>query len=161
MIPVKSTPEILLWKHLNESVDEKWKGWAYEMIKAGFDTEHLIELAGIIRPYNQFELQSLTTKVLDELGLEYANRGKVFDNYIGFIVNGTLEDKRDLMESLRILKELYLRLDDKRLQDFAMLYWAKADLEYDDVQHYWPEGDKSTMDKIILDYFTNWKNNRR
>ncbi len=75
MKPVESTYEIVAWKHLNNSVDEKWSNWAVEMLMGDYETEHLIELAKIEKPYNQFELQELTDKVFLELNLEYKNKG--------------------------------------------------------------------------------------
>jgi len=44
------------------------------MISAGFETESLLMLAGEVEPFNQFEMQRLTDKVFDELGLVYDNR---------------------------------------------------------------------------------------
>jgi hypothetical protein len=154
---VGSTAEILLAKHFNKSVGEKLKDWAYEMINAGFDSEHLIELAGIEKPYNQFELESLTTKVFDELQLDYSNREKIINDFVNYICEQVLEKEGDLLKSLRTLKELYLDMDCNDLQEFALLYWAKEDLNYGEAQHYWPEGDRTTIDKIILDYFKAWK----
>ncbi len=49
--------EILAWKVFDISVDEKWAGWAVEMMQAGFETESLPMLD---KPYNQFELKELT-----------------------------------------------------------------------------------------------------
>jgi hypothetical protein len=71
MKPIESTCEILAWKHFNLAVDEKWIQWAVEMLIEGFETEHLIELAGILKPYNQHELRHLTDKVFEELNLDY------------------------------------------------------------------------------------------
>ena len=69
MKPVPSTSEILVFRMLDRNIDKRWIDWAYEMICAGFETENLIELAGEIEPYNQFELQRLTDKIFKELGL--------------------------------------------------------------------------------------------
>ena len=49
MKPVEFTYEIIAWKHLNQSVDEKWSAWAVDMMLIGYKTEHLVELAGIDR----------------------------------------------------------------------------------------------------------------
>ena len=74
MKPVDSTAEILIWKHFNKSVDEKWSFWAVDMMMAGFDTEHIVELAGISKPYNQFELGALTDRVFNELRIDFSDQ---------------------------------------------------------------------------------------
>ncbi len=93
MKPVKSTTEILALKALNRDINKTWVDWAVEMLMTGFDTENLSILAGEFEPYNQFQLQKLTTKVLDELRLDYSDKDQTIKNYAC-----------RLMESLTILK---------------------------------------------------------
>ena len=45
-----------------------------EMMQAGYEAISLYELAGISKPYNQFELQELTERVLKDLKLDYSNK---------------------------------------------------------------------------------------
>ncbi len=97
MKPVKATAEILAFKALNRDIDKAWVDWAVDMLMAGFDTENLAILAGEFEPYNQFQLQNLTTKVLDELRLDYSDKDQTIKNYAC-----------RLMESLTILKCLTL-----------------------------------------------------
>ena len=68
MTYTKSTYEILAWRTLDRGIDDKWVDWAIEMLSSGFETEHLIILAGELKPYNQFYLKELTSKVFKELG---------------------------------------------------------------------------------------------
>ena len=72
--PVLSTYKILKEKACNADIDESWVDWAIEMMETGFEVESLYELAGISKPFNQFELQNLTNKVLEDLSLDYSNR---------------------------------------------------------------------------------------
>ena len=160
MVPIDSTAEILLWKHLNRSVDDKWRDWAYAMLLAGFDTEHLIELAGIEKPpYNQFELQDLTSKVFDELKLDYSNREKLIKDYVLYLMHEVTENKREILMALRALGKLYNKTMNNKLLDFYLLYNAKEDLNYTTYQHYWPDADRSNIDKVVLDYFETWRRN--
>ena len=155
--PVESTYEILAWKHLNLSVDEKWSQWAVEMMLAGFESEHLVELAGIEKPYNQFELGELTDKVFEELNLDYQNEEKVLMNYVTYLALGVIEEKRDILNTLRILKDLCIHLDyDRRLYDFYSLYFAKEDLNLSSEQWYWNGADRDNIDKVCLEYLKNW-----
>lgn len=157
MKPVEKTYEILAWKHLNRSVDENWSAWAAEMMSAGFETEHLIELAGISKPYNQFELSELTDKVFEELELDTIDRAKIMSNYAAYLVKQVINDERKLFRTLELLKNLCIELDyDKKLYDFYSLFFAKDDLKYSEVQWYWDGATKENIDQICIDYFDKW-----
>jgi len=157
MKPVESTYEILLWKFLNKSVDEKWSNWALEMMMVGFDTEYLVQLAGIDKPYNYFELSDLTDKVFKELKLDYTNRDKVVNNYVTYLCKEVLNSNRGLLKTLREIKDLCIALDyDNKIYGFYSLYFAKEDLNYSSVQWYWEGADKSNIDTICFDYLKKW-----
>ena len=68
---VISTYKVLMKKAFNEDIDEAWIDWAIEMIQAGYESDNLYILAGVTRPYHQFELQRLTDKVLAEMFSPY------------------------------------------------------------------------------------------
>lgn len=157
MKPVDSTYEVIAWKFLNKSVDEKWSNWAVDMMMAGFETEHLVELAGIEKPYNQFELKALTDKVFEELNLNYTNQNKVVIDYVSYLAMEVLNKNRDLLKTLREIKNLCIALDyHSKIYDFYSLYFAKEDLNYDAVQWYWNGADRGNIDKICIDYFKKW-----
>ena len=152
MQPVESTPEILLWKILDHSVDEQWVEWAVEMMVAGYETEHLVELAGISKPYNQFELKELTDRVFEELNIDLSHPDKIIQQYITFIARGVLNKDRPLLTGLRVLNKLYIELghhDD--LQGFYLLYYAKEDLMVQTQQWYWEGAYRHNIDQICHD----------
>lgn len=67
---VKSTYKVLINRILPyESVDT-WKDWALEMMDAGFETEHLIQLAGLSADVNPFQLEEIINNALKELSLD-------------------------------------------------------------------------------------------
>jgi hypothetical protein len=159
---IASTYEIIAWKYLNRSVDEKWSQWAVDMMSEGYETEYLIELAGILKPYDQLELKHLMDKVFQELNLDYSVKEKVINDYITYLGNQVLNGERDLLKSLRILEKIYIELDfDESIYDFNALCCAKEDLEYSEVQWYWEGANRSNIDQICLDYFRNWINKIR
>ena len=80
--PVLSTYKILKEKAFNSDIDESWVDWAIEMMEAGYEADSLYQLAGTLKPYNQFELQALTTLVLKDLQLDYSDKKKVLKNYV-------------------------------------------------------------------------------
>jgi hypothetical protein len=157
MEPIKSTYEIRLLKHLNRSVDEKWIRWAVDMMIAGFESEYIIELAGISIPYNQFELKSLTDKVFHDLSIDLNNREQIIKDYVCFVGQDVIDNKRDLYKTLREIKDVCVERDYLDLiHDFYLLYFAKEDLIYDVNQWYWNGANRDNIDQICIDYFKKW-----
>ncbi len=160
MKPVKSTAEILAFKALNRDVNKTWVDWAVEMLLAGFDTENLVILAGEFEPYNQFQLQHLTTKVLDELQLDYSHHEQTIKNYACYLIDKSLHGEIDNFKVLEILKNICVELGDEAyLFDFYLLYFTKDDLSYSEAQWHWDGATLENIEKIIKDYFINWKIN--
>lgn len=157
MQPIPSTAEILAYKALNRSVNETWVNWAVDMMMAGFETESLVILAGIMPFYNQFELKVLTDKVFDELNLDYSDAHKAVKNCASFLIAQCLKGEKNYYSVLGTLKNLCIELDyDKDLYDFYSLYFAKDDLLTSENQWYWIGADRSNIDGIIKEYFENW-----
>jgi hypothetical protein len=156
--PIKSTAEILAFKALNRDIDDCWITWAIDMITAGFETEHLIILAGETRPFNQFELQALTSRALHELQLDYSDLDKTIKNYVCFLIEKVFETESDVLETLSMLKDLSLELDHKDyLYDFYLLHFAKEDLNYSNHQWYWDVVDRNNIDTIIHEHLEKWR----
>ncbi|MET4084175.1 hypothetical protein ABIB40_004149 [Pedobacter sp. UYP30] len=129
MKPVESTTEILTLKALNRNINMTWVEWAIEMLTAGFDTENLAILAGESEPFNQFQLQDLTTKVLEELELNYSDREQVIKNYACYLIDKVRNKEIDTIKALEVLKDIYIELDmETYLNHFYLLYFTKTDL---------------------------------
>lgn len=71
---VVSTSRALTKKAFNEDIDEMWVDWALEKIQGGYESDNLYILVGTTRPYDQFEFQRLTDKVLADLNVDYEER---------------------------------------------------------------------------------------
>lgn len=152
--PVLSTYKILKEKACNANIDESWINWAIEMMQAGYEADSLYELAGTSPPFNQFELQSLTSQVLKDLKLDYSDKSKALNDYVYFLLKENLNMKDNYYRVLREFRDIYYEFDmDGEYQVLALLYWAKEDLLYSDVQHYWNGADRSNIDKIIKEQF--------
>lgn len=114
----------------------------------------MYQLAGISKPFNQFELQDLTDKVLKDLQLDYSDKRKAIKNYVYFLVKSNLDNTDKYYEVLKEFRDIYYELDmDSGFQDLALLYWAKDDLIYDENQHYWDGANRTNIDKIIKEQF--------
>ena len=155
--PVLSTYKILKEKACNADIDESWVDWAIEMMEAGFEIDSLYQLAGISKPFNQFELQDLTNEVLEDLKLSYSDKEKTIRNYAYFIIKSNIENASKYYEVLKEFRDIYYEFDmDSEYQDFALLFWAKDDLINGEVQWYWDGADRANIDRIIKEQFELW-----
>lgn len=158
MQPINSTYEILVSKALNRDIDSAWVTWAIDMLVAGFDTDNLKILAGENPPFNQFEMQKLTDKVLKELQLDYSDKERTVKKYAIYLIDQALAGQIDSLKVLKILEEICVELDyEKYLFDFYKLYFAKEDLLLSVDQWYWKGATRENIDQIIADYFKKWK----
>lgn len=152
--PVLSTYRILRNKALNRDIDESWVNWAQEMIGAGFESINLYELAGITRPYDQFELIKLTDAVLKDLQLDFSDPYVVVRDYVYFIIKSDINNTDNYLSVLREISDIYdeLVIGDE-YADFYSLYYAKNDLMYSENQWYWPGATRQNIDSIIRERF--------
>lgn len=154
---VLSTYKILKGKAFNENIDGTWVDWALEMMEAGFESDNLYILAGITKPFNQFELHELTRKVLEDLGFSYADKDAILKNYVYYLISSSVDHPETYYKTLLELKNLCQDLGlDSAYMDFYLLYYVKDDLRVDEVQWYWNGANRQNIDQIIKDYFRKW-----
>lgn len=154
---VISTYRILMKKAFNEDIDEAWIDWALEMIQAGYESDNLYILAGIARPYHQFELQRLTDKVLADLDLDYEDKPQMIRNYIYYIISSTKNEPSKYLSTLKDIKDICIALDmEQEYMDFYLLYFAKDDLNESEIQWYWNGADRTNIDQIIRKVFEDY-----
>ena len=157
---VKSTTRVLAFKALNRYFDKVWVDWAVEMLMAGFENDNLMILAGEFEPYNQFQLQDLTTKVFKELNLDFSDKDLLIKNYACYLIDKFFIGELDNFKVLFELKDICIELDhEKYLYGFYSLYFAKEDLFDSENQWYWEGATRENIEKIIEEYFLNWKSN--
>ncbi|MCD0489937.1 hypothetical protein LPB86_16970 [Pedobacter sp. MC2016-14] len=141
-------------KAFNEDVDETWIDWALEMIEAGYESDNLYILAGISRPYHQFELQRLTDKVLVDLNLDYEDQPQMIRNYVYYIISSTINEPSNYLSTLKEIRNICMDLDmEQEYMDFYLLYFAKDDLNESGVQWYWDGAYRTNIDLIIRNIF--------
>jgi hypothetical protein len=158
--PVLSTYKILKEKAFNSDIDDSWVDWAIEMIEAGYEADSLYELAGISKPYNQFELHELTSRVLKALQLDYSNPREALRDYVYYLIASNIDKPENYDQVLSELMDAYFKLDmPSEYEDFALLYWAREDLHYSDYQDYWVGADKTNIQRIIKEQFDRYLNN--
>ncbi|WP_256006278.1 hypothetical protein [Pedobacter deserti] len=144
-------------KASNKDIDEAWIDWALEMIHAGYESDNLYILAGISGPYNQFELQKLTDKVLVDFDLCYEDKLQVMRNYIYYLISSTKSEPSKYLSTLKEIKDICIDLDmEKEYMDFYLLYYAKDELNESEVQWYWDGADRTNIDIIIRNAFQDY-----
>ena len=91
------------------------------------------------------------------LKLDTVDRTKIITNYATYLVKQVINNERALFPTLETLKNLCIELDyEKNIYDFYLLYFAKEDLRYSDVQWYWAGADKENIDQICIEFFNKW-----
>jgi hypothetical protein len=157
MKEVISTYKVLMKKAFNEDIDECWVEWALEMMEAGYESDNLYILAGISKPYNQFELQELTDKVIADLNLLTSDKSLTIRNYIYYILSTTINEPSKYLSTLREVKDICIGLDmEKEYMDFYLLYFAKDNLNESENQWYWEGADRSNIDELIKEKFQEY-----
>lgn len=157
MQEVISTYRILMKKAFNEDIDESWIEWALEMMGVGYESDNLYILAGITKPYNQFELQELTNKVIAELKLDTNDKSLTIRNYVYYILSTTINEPNKYLSTLREVKDICIELDmESEYMDFYLLYFAKDDLNDSENQWYWDCADRNNIDAIIKEKFQEY-----
>lgn len=137
---------------------EDWIDWALEMMMAGFESEHLIELAGISPQTNRFQLDDVINKTLKELSLDKTTNEQIINGYVYYLISEAIDQKSSTKKVLRELRDLCQFRDyDKKLFPFYLLYYAHDELETLDVQYYWEGAEKQNIDAIIFDEFQRLK----
>ena len=126
-------------------------------LEAGYESDNLYILAGFTKPYNQFELQELTDKVLADLNLTTSDKSLTIRNYVYYILSKTINEPSKYLETLKEVKDICIGLEmDKEYMDFYLLYFAKDDLNESENQWYWDGADRNNIDEIIKEKFKEY-----
>lgn len=153
----ESTYRILKAKCLNEDIDESWIDWAIEMIENGWESNYLYMLAGMTLPFNQFELQQLTSDILHEFKLDYSDKDKVIKSYICLLVKNAVTDIDTCFRVLEEARAIYMTLNmESEYKDFYLLFWAYDDLRYSEQQYYWAGANRENIQSVVIEYFQKW-----
>lgn len=161
---VPMTAEILLYKQQNLNINTQWISWSIEMLKAGYETENLIILAGEDLHCNPFEFTALIDRIFEELHLEKISPHRIFIIYSIHIIKQALQspDKESISEALFKLEKLCIENDyNSTLYEFYLLSNAIGELEAFDSQWYWNDTSltKENWCEYALNYLEQWINN--
>lgn len=159
MHQVRSTYKIIINRIQQRLAPEDCKDWALEMMEAGFETPHLIILAGLSSGISYFECEDVFRKAIKELSLDSMSDEEVVRGYVCYLIDQALSSKMSRSAVLSILRNLYLERDsDKELFDFSCLFYAQQELEVLGEQYYWEGANKENINSIIDNEFIKWRN---
>lgn len=81
-----------------------------EMMEAGYESKNLYILAGVTKPFNQFELQDLTSKVFQDLYLNYSDKEAMLKNYVYYLISNSIDNPKNYFKILQELRDICLDL---------------------------------------------------
>ena len=145
-----TTAQILADKALNQPCGTTCVDWAISMLEEGRDGDYLTRLAGMLPPYNHFELADLRDRTLREQGIPDLDRSAAVHAFAAERLRLALAGDVELITALEAVKDLCIAQDYvKELYDFYLLYWAYRDLCGSDVQWYWHGATRANIDSLI------------
>lgn len=149
------TEEILALRRTGLAADARFVEWAIEMLIQGQDSSGLRVLAGETAPFGHFEMQPLVDRAFRELGLTVPSSVEDALSVLArrlaqLVIDGDVERG----SALRELRDYYNEFEYPGvLRDFYLLSYALEDLQTEAMQWYWPNADRSNIDKLIDERF--------
>lgn len=152
------TEEVVALRGLGRSIDERWVGWAVDMLVAGHDTPSLRLLAGATAPFNQFEMAALVDRTLEELGVPgYRSREDAGIALAVVRARQVLDGTAPVAGALAELSRLCVEPDyASGLYGFYLLHYARDDLQGHREQYYWPGATRRTIDAVVRELCEVW-----
>jgi len=147
---VISTAAIRTARALGRVDGEQCASWATSMLERGVDTPHLRKLAGVLPPFNPFELAAIRDRALEEIGCDSDDEPSVSEFSAELLRDG-LDGSLELTDAVRQVGELCFTQDQHRahLFDFYLLAHAHDDLAVMEVSGYWPDAMRENIGAIM------------
>jgi hypothetical protein len=138
--------QIVAEKFLNRDCGQTCVDWAMGLVEAGCESVNVAILAGMIPPYNHFEMAARRDLALTELGVVMNSRDAAVRAWVAEQLRRAGDDETQQREVVRALSDLCVA-DDYRtdLFDFYLLECAFDDLAEHCYPGHWPG---ATLDNI-------------
>lgn len=147
---VVTTVRILAEKALQRQCGQECIDWAIGLLEKGRDGDNVERLAGMLPPFNHFQLAALRDQTLREQGKQDVDVSIAIREFAAEHLSRALSGDLDLIEAIDAVKNLCVTHDyDKSLHDFYLLYWAYSDLSDGPCQWYWPDATRDNIDSLI------------
>lgn len=151
------TYKIVAYSAFPDYDQDEFVDWALEMVFSGYESPHLLMLAGFVKPANYFQSTDYVRKALSELGLTPKTGLEAVMSYSSYYIKKIARSEQ-VEENLYVVYKLSQSTQyDKIIYDFALLYWAWEDLNCEDeLQNYWSGANRSNIHSIITETARNW-----
>lgn len=132
--------------------------WAIEMLELGYETPHLLMLAGCNKSESYFDIKPYVEASVKELGLEMKPGEEGVISYAYYLIK-TISLNRNVRQNLG---ELYRFCQQREYEDvvydFYLLWWAWDQIDYDDTNanHYWEGVTGKTIEKTVVKVANDW-----
>ena len=147
-----TTARVLADKALQDVSPQACVDWAVGMLVAGYDGQNLAMLAGMLPPFNYFEITSLRDRALAEVNAPDLSTTDAVLVYAAERLRLALDGNADMAETLRAVKDLCVAHDyHPDLYEFYLLFFAQDDLRGSTLQWYWDGATQANIDSIIRD----------
>ncbi len=147
-----STARILVDRALNCTCGQECVDWATAMLAGGASGTALATLAGMIPPFNHFELADLRDRALRELGIAELDKPTAAHLYAAECLRAGLDGHTDLVKSFRIVADLCVALNyDRDLNDFYLLHHAHNDLKDATFSFHWYAATRENIMSIMTE----------
>jgi hypothetical protein len=124
--------------------------WAIGLLERGQDSPHLRQLAGMLPPYNHFEIAALRDRTMEELKIEDVAQSEAIREYVVEVLRDALNGDLHLIEALKTVTDLCIADGYRQdLMDFYCLYYAHLNLQHGNMQWYWDGATRENIDEII------------
>ncbi|EAZ90760.1 peptidyl-tRNA hydrolase [Crocosphaera chwakensis CCY0110] len=134
--------------------------WGIELLTLGYDSPNLRILAGLTDLNDRWEVTDYVNKTLKDFNISELTGKDAVIAYTSVILKEFLTRKISQERMLRQIEQLYLSWDYlKEIMDFYLLWNAKYDLSYGDVQYYWPDATRDNINRIIKEQAEMWLKN--
>jgi hypothetical protein len=149
-----TTARILADRVLERTSGDACVAWALDAMRNGHDGMCVASLAGLVPPYNLFEVDEMVRSALSEIGVPIPSDSQCIADFVDECLRRGLARASDLGAALRDVSDVCVAQDMRSdLHDFYRLFYAYEELSsYPlDPQWYWPGATADTIDEIARD----------
>jgi hypothetical protein len=148
-----TTAKIVAMRALERTCGQECVDWAISLLEQGISTRNVTILAGMMAPFNHFEMAEQRDRVLHELGAPQLTREEAISAYAGELAAETLTSDGDVFQLVSELAQLCIAEDyPAYLYDFYLLHNAWWELLARNIQWYLPDATRDNIETLVRDH---------
>jgi hypothetical protein len=148
-----TTTKILARKALDRACGQECVDWAISLLERGYSMRNIEILAGMMPPFNHFEIAQLRNSVLLDIGAPELSHGDAVHAYAGELAAEVLRNDADMVQLVAELADLCIAEGyPPELYDSYLLYNAWQDLRSAEIQWYVTDATRENIDSLIREH---------